>query len=92
MQRSRSSILNAKLAVRCRSPKVVHRADGSGTSFNFTNYLDKVSPDWHAKVGVSQSPEWPAGVGAKCNDGVAGTVGQTKGAIGYVEYAYANQQ
>ena len=71
---------------------VVHRADGSGTSFNFTNYLDKVSPDWHAKVGVSQSPEWPAGVGAKGNDGVSGTVGQTKGAIGYVEYAYAKQQ
>jgi phosphate transport system substrate-binding protein len=64
---------------------VVHRADGSGTSFNFTNYLDKVSPDWHDKVGVSQSPEWPAGVGAKGNDGVSGTVGQTKGAIGYVE-------
>jgi phosphate transport system substrate-binding protein len=71
---------------------VVHRADGSGTSFNFTNYLDKVSPDWHDKVGVSQSPEWPTGVGAKGNDGVAGTVGQTKGAIGYVEYAYAMQQ
>ncbi len=71
---------------------VVHRADGSGTSFNFTNYLDKVSPDWHDKVGVSQSPEWPAGVGAKGNDGVSGTVGQTKGAIGYVEYAYAKQQ
>jgi phosphate transport system substrate-binding protein len=71
---------------------VVHRADGSGTSFNFTNYLDKVSPDWHAKVGVSQSPEWPTGVGAKGNDGVSGTVGQTKGAIGYVEYAYAKQQ
>ena len=71
---------------------VVHRADGSGTTFNFTNYLDKVSPDWHAKVGVSQSPEWPAGVGAKGNDGVSGTVGQTKGAIGYVEYAYAKQQ
>jgi phosphate transport system substrate-binding protein len=72
--------------------KVVHRADGSGTSFNFTNYLDKVSPEWHDKVGASQSPEWPTGVGAKGNDGVSGTVGQTKGAIGYVEYAYAKQQ
>jgi phosphate transport system substrate-binding protein len=71
---------------------VVHRADGSGTSFNFTNYLDKVSHDWSDKVGVSQSPEWPVGVGAKGNDGVSGTVGQTKGAIGYVEYAYAKQQ
>ena len=71
---------------------VVHRADGSGTTFNFTNYLDKVSADWHTKAGVSQSPEWPVGVGAKGNEGVAGTVGQTKGSIGYVEYAYAKQQ
>ena len=71
---------------------VVHRADGSGTTFNFTNYLDKVSPDWHTKAGVSQSPEWPVGVGAKGNDGVSGAVAQTKGSIGYVEYAYAKQQ
>jgi phosphate transport system substrate-binding protein len=71
---------------------VVHRADGSGTSFNFTNYLDKVSPAWHEKVGVSQTPEWPVGVGAKGNDGISGTVRQTKASIGYVEYAYAKQQ
>jgi len=70
---------------------VVHRSDGSGTSFNFTNYLDKVSTDWHAKIGVSQTPEWPTGVGSKGNEGVAGSVAQTKGAIGYVEYAYAKK-
>jgi phosphate transport system substrate-binding protein len=84
--------LNPDAKLSATAITVVHRADGSGTSFNFTNYLDKVSPDWHDKVGVSQSPEWPTGVGAKGNDGVAGTVGQTKGAIGYVEYAYAMQQ
>jgi phosphate transport system substrate-binding protein len=70
---------------------VVHRADGSGTSFNFTNYLGKVSPDWDSKVGASTSPDWPTGVGAKGNDGVANSVANTKGAIGYVEYAYAKQ-
>ena len=70
---------------------VVHRADGSGTSFNFTNYLSKVSADWKDKVGENQSPEWPTGVGSKGNEGVAGSVAQTKGSIGYVEYAYAKQ-
>jgi phosphate transport system substrate-binding protein len=84
--------LNAGLNLPAGKITVVHRSDGSGTSFNFTNYLDKVSPEWHDKVGASQSPEWPTGVGAKGNDGVSGTVGQTKGAIGYVEYAYAKQQ
>ena len=70
---------------------VVHRADGSGTSFNFTNYLSKVSAAWKDKVGENQSPEWPIGVGSKGNEGVAGSVAQTKGSIGYVEYAYAKQ-
>jgi phosphate transport system substrate-binding protein len=70
---------------------VVHRADGSGTSFNFTNYLSKVSADWKSKVGENQSPEWPTGIGSKGNEGVAGSVAQTKGSIGYVEYAYAKQ-
>ena len=70
---------------------VVHRADGSGTSFNFTDYLSKVSATWKDKVGESQSPEWPIGVGSKGNEGVAGSVAQTKGSIGYVEYAYAKQ-
>jgi phosphate transport system substrate-binding protein len=70
---------------------VVHRSDGSGTTFNFTNYLSKVSPDWKSKVGEAQAVEWPVGVGAKGNEGVAANVAQTKGAIGYVEYAYAKQ-
>jgi len=70
---------------------VIHRADGSGTTFNFTNYLDKISPDWQSKVGESTSVEWPVGIGAKGNDGVANNVAGTKGAIGYVEYAYAKQ-
>ncbi len=70
---------------------VAHRSDGSGTSFNFTDYLAKVSPEWKDKIGVSQTPEWPVGVGAKGNEGVSGTIAQTKGSIGYVEYAYAKQ-
>ncbi len=70
---------------------VVHRADGSGTSYNFTNYLSKVSADWKSKVGASTSVEWPTGLGAKGNEGVANNVAQTKGAIGYVETAYAKQ-
>jgi len=70
---------------------IVHRSDGSGTTFIFTNYLSKVSPDWKSKVGASTAVEWPTGLGAKGNEGVANNVGQTKGAIGYVEYAYALQ-
>ena len=68
---------------------VVHRSDGSGTTFIFTDYLSKVSPEWKDKVGASTAVEWPAGIGAKGNEGVANNVAQTKGAIGYVEYAYA---
>ncbi len=70
---------------------VVHRSDGSGTTFIFTDYLSKVSPDWKAKVGANTSVEWPVGIGAKGNEGVANNVAQTKGSIGYVEYAYAKQ-
>lgn len=70
---------------------IVHRSDGSGTTFLFTNYLGKVSKDWDDKVGVSTAVKWPAGIGAKGNEGVANTVAQTRGAIGYVEYAYAKQ-
>jgi phosphate transport system substrate-binding protein len=70
---------------------IVHRSDGSGTTFIFTNYLSKASADWQSKVGSSTSVEWPAGIGAKGNEGVANNVAQTKGAIGYVEYAYAKQ-
>jgi phosphate transport system substrate-binding protein len=70
---------------------VVHRSDGSGTTYCFTNYLAKVSPDWKSKVGSEAAVEWPVGIGAKGNEGVANNVAQTKGSIGYVEYAYAKQ-
>jgi phosphate transport system substrate-binding protein len=69
----------------------VHRADGSGTTFVFTDYLGMQSPDWKSKVGSSTSVSWPNGAGAKGNDGVAGTVRQIAGGIGYVESAYADQ-
>ncbi len=70
---------------------VVHRSDGSGTTFNFSNYLSKVSDDWKARVGEGTSLQWPVGVGGKGNEGVASYVQQIKGAIGYVELAYALQ-
>ena len=70
---------------------VVHRSDGSGTTFNFTNYLSKVSPDWKGKIGENTAVNWPVGIGAKGNEGVASNVANTKGSIGYVEYAYAKQ-
>ncbi|MBS0557505.1 MAG: phosphate ABC transporter substrate-binding protein PstS [Proteobacteria bacterium] len=68
---------------------VVHRSDGSGTSFNFTNYLSKVDADWKAKVGEGTTVQWPTGIGGKGNEGVAAYVQQVKNSIGYVEYAYA---
>src|SRR5262252_7725577 len=80
---------NAKLP--SQAIAVVHRSDGSGTTFIFTNYLSKVSGDWKSKVGNNASVEWPVGIGAKGNEGVANNVSQTKGAIGYVEYTYAKQ-
>jgi phosphate transport system substrate-binding protein len=72
---------------------VVHRSDGSGTTFIFTNYLSKVSPEWKQKVGADVSVSWPAAsdAGGKGNEGVASFVQRIKGAIGYVEYAYAKQ-
>ena len=70
---------------------VVHRSDGSGTSFLFTSYLAMKNPEWASKVGASDSVQWPTGLGGKGNDGVAAFVKQTAGAIGYVEYAYAKQ-
>ena len=69
----------------------VHRADGSGTTFNFTYYLSQVSPEWDSSIGKATTVEWPAGIGAKGNDGVANNVATTPGAIGYVEFAYAEQ-
>jgi phosphate transport system substrate-binding protein len=80
---------NAKLP--SQAIAVVHRSDGSGTTFNFTYYLAEVSPDWKSKVGSATSVEWPVGIGAKGNEGVSNNVSQTKGSIGYVEYAYALQ-
>jgi phosphate transport system substrate-binding protein len=69
----------------------VHRADGSGTSYVFTSYLSAVSPTWKDKIGANTSVNWPTGAGARGNDGVAATVKNTEGGIGYVEYAYASQ-
>ena len=70
---------------------VVHRSDGSGTTFIWVNYLSKVSPEWKQKVGEGTSVAWPTGVGGKGNEGVASYVQRVKGSIGYVEYAYALQ-
>ncbi len=70
---------------------VVHRSDGSGTTFIWTDYLSKISPEWKDKVGESTAVEWPVGIGAKGNEGVANNTVNTVGAIGYVEYAYAKQ-
>jgi phosphate transport system substrate-binding protein len=85
----------AKLNPKAKLPKqaiaVVHRSDGSGTTFIFTNYLSKVSADWKSKVGNNTAVEWPVGIGAKGNEGVSNNVGNTKGSIGYVETAYAKQ-
>jgi phosphate transport system substrate-binding protein len=70
---------------------VVHRSDGSGTSAVFTDYLQKVSPEWKEKVGTGTSPQWPVGIGGKGNEGVTGQIKQTPNTIGYVELAYAVQ-
>jgi phosphate transport system substrate-binding protein len=85
------SALNPKLKLPDLAIAVVHRADGSGTTFNFTNYLSKASAAWNDAIGEATSVDWPVGIGAKGNDGVANTVAGAKGAIGYVEYAYAKQ-
>lgn len=85
----------AKLNPNLKLPKlaitVVHRSDGSGTTYNFADYLSKVSPDWKSKVGVGTSIAWPAGVGGKGNEGVAAYVERIGGSIGYNEYAYVLQ-
>src|SRR5207302_2247310 len=70
---------------------VVHRSDGSGTTYIFTDYLSKAVPAWNSSVGKGKEVKWPVGLGAKGNEGVAGQVKQTPGAIGYVELAYAKQ-
>ncbi len=81
--------LNPGVALADAAISVVHRSDGSGTTFNFVNYLSKVSPDWKSKVGEGTSVAWPVGVGGKGNEGVAAYVKQIKNSIGYVELAYA---
>lgn len=83
--------LNPDLGLPDQSIIVVHRADGSGSTWIFTNYLDKVSPTWHEKVGTGKAVDWPTGVGGKGNEGVAANVQRLDGSIGYVEYAYAVQ-
>jgi phosphate transport system substrate-binding protein len=70
---------------------VVHRSDGSGTTYIFTDYLCKISPEWKEKVGKATSVSWPAGIGGKGNEGVSGQVKQVPGSIGYIELAYAKQ-
>ena len=83
--------LNPSLALPSTAIAVVRRSDGSGTTFVFTDYLSKASEEWKTKIGSNTAVEWPVGVGAKGNEGVAGNVAQTKNSIGYVEYAYAKQ-
>jgi len=83
--------LNPSAKLPSQAIAVVHRSDGSGTTFIFTDYRAKTSADWKSKVGANTAVEWPVGIGAKGNEGVANNVAQTKGSIGYVEYAYAKQ-
>jgi len=83
--------LNPGVKLPDQAISVVHRSDGSGTTFLFVNYLSKVSPDWKSKVGEGTAVQWPVGVGGKGNEGVANYVSRIDGAIGYVEYAYAKQ-
>lgn len=83
--------LNPGVALPDANITVVHRSDGSGTTFNFANYLSKVSEEWKTKVGADTAVSWPTGVGGKGNEGVASYVSRIKGSIGYVEAAYAKQ-
>jgi phosphate transport system substrate-binding protein len=81
--------INPGMSLPDQAIRVVHRSDGSGTTFNFVNYLSKVSPEWKTKVGEGTSVRWPVGVGGKGNEGVTAYVKQLKGAIGYIELSYA---
>jgi phosphate transport system substrate-binding protein len=87
----RIASLNPGVALPSADAIVVHRSDGSGTSYIFTDFLSAVSKDWESKVGRNTSVKWPVGLGAKGNEGVAGQVKQLPGSIGYVELAYAHQ-
>src|SRR6266446_11010839 len=86
---ARLASVNSGVTLPASDIVVVHRADGSGTSFAFTDYLSKVSPEWQQKVGKGTSVNWPVGLGGRGSEGVSATVSQTPGAIGYVELAYA---
>ncbi|MCA7119169.1 MAG: phosphate ABC transporter substrate-binding protein PstS [Acidibrevibacterium sp.] len=83
--------LNPGLTLPAMAITVVHRSDGSGTTFNWVDYLAKVSPEWKARIGEGTSVSWPAGVGGKGNEGVAAYIQRIKGSIGYLEYAYILQ-
>ena len=83
--------LNGGVKLPSKKITVVHRSDGSGTTFNFVNYLSKVSPEWKGEVGEGTSVKWPTGIGGKGNEGVAAYVKQIGGGIGYVEMSYALQ-
>jgi phosphate transport system substrate-binding protein len=83
--------LNAGVNLPDQEIVVVHRSDGSGTTYIWTDYLSKISPEWKTKVGTNTSVNWPTGIGGKGNEGVAGQVKQTPGALGYVELIYAVQ-
>ncbi|MFD0737799.1 phosphate ABC transporter substrate-binding protein PstS [Lysobacter koreensis] len=83
--------LNGGVKLPAKKITVVHRSDGSGTTFNFVNYLSKVNPEWKAKVGEGTAVKWPVGIGGKGNEGVAAYVKQISGGIGYVELSYALQ-
>jgi phosphate transport system substrate-binding protein len=87
----RIAALNGGVSLPSRRITVVHRSDGSGTTFNFVNYLSKVSPEWQKSVGEGTSVKWPTGIGGKGNEGVAAYVKQVVGGIGYVELSYALQ-
>jgi phosphate transport system substrate-binding protein len=87
----RIAVLNPGVTLPASDILVVHRSDGSGTTYIFTDYLTKTVPSWNTAVGKGKEVKWPAGLGAKGNEGVAGQVKQTPGAIGYVELAYAKQ-
>ncbi len=88
---TRLASLNPGVSLPNQDILVVHRSDGSGTTYIFTDYLDKVSPAWHSTVGKGKEVKWPVGLGVKGNEGVSGQVKQTPGAVGYVELAYAKQ-
>lgn len=82
---------NAGVTLPDQTITIAHRSDGSGTTWNFTYWLDQISPAWHEKIGLGKTVQWPAGIGGKGNEGVTNMIKQTPGSIGYVETAYAEK-